>query len=78
MWRAHLARSRRSALVGPFHVVRAPSRVLPQSLAPSGLLGGGVSGFGSSLPGLACTPCEGCVLRGWWGAVPGGGGLPPL
>ena len=27
---------------------------------------------------LACMPCGGCVLRGWWGAVPGGGGLPPL
>ena len=23
-------------------------------------------------------PCEDCVPRGWWGAVPGGGGLPPL
>ena len=39
--RAHLARSRHWALVGPFHVVRAPPRVLPQSLAPSGVLGGG-------------------------------------
>ena len=42
VWRAHLARSRHWALVGPFHVVRAPPRVLPRSLAPSGLfLGGG-------------------------------------
>ena len=40
-WRAHLARSRHWALVGPFHVVRAPPRVLPRSLAPSGVLGGG-------------------------------------
>ena len=39
--RAHLAWSRHWALVGPFHVVRAPPRVLPRSLAPSGVLGGG-------------------------------------
>ena len=88
VWRAHLARSRHWALVGPFHVVRAPPRVLPWSLAPSGVLGGGRSGPGSSLPGLAlCAPrgaglwrmlCGGCVPRGWRGAVPGGGGLPPL
>ena len=61
------------ALVGPFHVVLAPPRVLPRSLAPSGVLGGGRSGPGSPLPGLSCTPCGGCVPRGWWGAVPGGG-----
>ena len=41
VWVAHLARSRHWALVGPFHVVRSPPRVLPQSLAPSGVLGGG-------------------------------------
>ena len=76
VWRAHLARSRHWALIGPFHVVRAPPRVLPRSLAPSGVLGGGQSGPGSPLPGLACTPCGGCVPRGWWGAVPGGGGWP--
>ena len=35
--------------------------------------GGGRSGPGSPLPGLACTPCGGCVPRGRWGAVPGGG-----
>ena len=34
---------------------------------------GGRSGPGSPLPGLACMPCWGCVPRGWWGAVPGGG-----
>ena len=32
---------RHSALVGPFHMVRAAPRVLPRSLAPSGVLGGG-------------------------------------
>ena len=73
VWRAHLARSRHWALVGPFHVVRAPPRVLPRSLAPSGVLGGGRSGRGSSLPGSACTPCGGCVPRGWWEALPEGG-----
>ena len=26
----------------------------------------------------ACMPCGGCMPRGWWGAVPGGDGLPPL
>ena len=41
VWRAHLARSRHWALVGPFKVVRAPLRVLPRSLAPSGVLWGG-------------------------------------
>ena len=41
VWRAHPARSRHWALVGRFHVVRAPPRVLPRSLAPSGVLGGG-------------------------------------
>ena len=73
VWRAHLARSRHLALVGLFHVVGGPLRVLPRSLAPSGVLGGGRSGPDSSLRGLACTPCGGCVPRGWWGAVPGGG-----
>ena len=58
VWRAHLARSRHWALVGPFHVVRAPPRVPPRSLAPSGVLGGGRSGPGSPLPGL------GLLLRG--------------
>ena len=59
VWRAHLARSRHWALVGPFHVVRAPPRVLPRSLAPCGVLSGwGRSGPGSPLPGL------GLLLRG--------------
>ena len=62
--RGHLAWSRHWALVGPFRVVRAPPRVLPRSLAPSGVLGGGRSGPGSPLLGL-----------GLWGrrqGVPGG------
>ena len=53
-WRAHLARSRHWPLVGPFHVVRAPPRVLPRLLAPSGVLGGGRSGPGSPLAGCCC------------------------
>ena len=65
VWRAHLERSRHWALVGPFHVVRAPPRVLPWSVAPSGVLGGGRSGPGSPLLGLG--------LWGWRKGVPGGG-----
>ena len=64
VWRAHLAWSRHWALVGPFHVVRAPPRVLFRSLAPSGVLGGGRSGPGSPLLGLG--------LCGWRQGVPGG------
>ena len=59
VWRAHLARSRCWALVGPFYAVRAPPRVLPRSRAPFGLLGGGGgrSGPVSPLPGLGmCAP----------------------
>ena len=54
-------------------MVRAPPPVLPRSLALSSVLGGRRSGPGSPLPGLAHTPCGGCVPRGWWGAVPRGG-----
>ena len=65
VWRAHLARSRHWALVGPFHAVRAPPRVLPRSLAPSGVLGGGRSGPGSPLPGLGLGAWGlGLLLRG--------------
>ena len=60
-----LPRSRHWALVGPLHVVRTPSRVLPRSLAPSGVLGGGRSGPSSPLLGLG--------LWGWRKGVPGGG-----
>ena len=52
VWRAHLAWSRHWALVGPFHVVRAPPRVLPRSFPQSGVLGRGRSGPGSPLLGL--------------------------
>ena len=83
VWRAHLARSRHWALVGPFHVVRAPPRVLPRSLAPSAVLWGGRSGPGSPLPGLGLWVPRGA---GPWrlfagGRVWGGGGpcaVPPV
>ena len=67
VWRAHLARSRHWVLVGPFHVVCAPPCVLPRSLAPSGVLGGGPPNPGSPLFGLG--------LSGWREGVPRGGAL---
>ena len=41
-------------------------------------VGAGVWVWGPKTVRLACTPYGGCVPRGWLGAVPGGGGLPPL
>ena len=41
-------------------------------------VGAGVWVWGPNTVPLACMPCGGCVPRGWWGAVPGGGGLPQL
>ena len=41
-------------------------------------VGAGVWVLGPNTILLACMPCEGCVPRGWWGAVPGAGGLPLL
>ena len=70
VWRAHLVRSRHWALVGPIHVVRGPPRVLPRSLALSGVLGGGRSGPGSPLPGLGL---EGLRAAGVAGGQPRGG-----
>ena len=64
VWRAHLARYRHLALVGPFYVVRAPPPVLPRSLAPSGVLGGGRSGPGSPLPSLGLWAPRGAGLGG--------------
>ena len=76
VWRAHLAWSRHWALVGPFHVVRAPPRVLPRSLALSGVLGGG--GGPVPVPPYLAWGCGGggraspggvpsTVARGVWG-----------
>ena len=39
-------------------------------------MGAGVRVWGPSTVPLACAPFQGRVPRGWWGAVPGGGGLP--
>ena len=75
VWRAHLARSRRLAVVGPLHVVRAPPCVLPRSLPPSGMLWGGRSG---PYPPYLAWACGGggraspggvpsTVARGVWG-----------
>ena len=41
-------------------------------------VGAGVWVWGPHTGPLACMPCGGCVPGGWWGAVPGGAGLPPL
>ena len=86
--RAHLARSRHWALVGPLHVVRAPPRVLPRSLAPSGVLGGGAvrPWFPPTWLGAVRPPWGGsvayalCGLRaaGLAGGRPRGAGVPPL
>ena len=35
-------------------------------------VGTGVRVWGPGTVPSACMPCGGCVLRGWWGAVPGG------
>ena len=40
-------------------------------------VGASVWMWGPNTVPLACMPRGGCVPRGWWGAVPGGGGLPP-
>ena len=63
-------------------MVRAPPRVLPPSLAPSGVLGGGRSGPGSPLPGLGlCAPrwagpWHFCAGRRVWGG--GACAVPPV
>ena len=60
VWRAHLARSRCWAPVGPFHAVHAPPCVLPRSRAAFGLPGGGGGGGGP-------VPFPPCLA---WGCVP--------
>ena len=79
VWRVHLARSRHWALVGPFHVVRAPRRVLRRSLAASGVLGGG--GQVPVPPYLAwgCAPSVAFVCRGvYWGGGAARAPCPPF
>ena len=68
VWRAHLARSRCWALVGPFNAVRAPPRVLPRSRAPFVLLrGGGRPGPVSPYLAWGCALPVGGVRA--WGPV---------
>ena len=82
VWRAHHARFRGRAPVGPFQAVRAPQRFLPRSRAPF------LPGFLPSLPPRAwlwvARPLVGGPVRpgrsGTWG-VWGGGAIrspPPL
>ena len=77
-WRAHLARSRHWALIGPFHVVCAPPRVLPRSFAPSGVLRGGAvrSRFPATWLGAVRPPWGGSVAFLCRGAGLGGEGGP--
>ena len=77
VWRAHLTPSRCLALVGPFHAVRAPPRVLPQSRALFGLLGGEVARSRSPLAwlGVVCLPLGGPARPVHSGARGGGGGV---
>ena len=67
VWRAHLARSRCWALVGPFHSVCAPPRVRPRSRALFGLLGDGRPGPVSPYLALGCALPVGWVRA--WGPV---------
>ena len=68
VWCVHLARSPQWALVGPFHVVRAPPRVLPRSLARSGVLGGGgPARFPPSWLGAVRPQWGGSVAYALWG-----------
>ena len=68
-------------LRGASEVRRSPSPYCPLTGRAVGVrypraVGAGVWVWGPNTVPLACTPCGGCVPRGWWGAVPGGGGLP--
>ena len=70
-------------LGGASEVRRCPSPDCPPSGWAVGVrhlraVGAGVWVWGPNTVPLACMPCEGCMPRGWWGAVPGGAGLPPL
>ena len=64
VWYGHIVRSRCWALVGPFHLVRAPPRVRPRSRALFGLLGGGRPGPVFSYLAWGCALPVGWV-RAW-------------
>ena len=90
VWRAHLARSRCSAPVGPFHAVGAPPRVLPGSRAPFCLLwegGAARSRSPRAWLGVVCPPWgtrQRALLRAGFACceggtrAPGGGRLLPV
>ena len=75
---------------GAFHHCEGrlrPGAVPPLTALPLGrpvgvrhprAVGAGVWVWEPNTVPLACMPCGGCMLRGWRGTVPGGGGLPPL
>ena len=70
-------------LWGASEVRRSPSPDRPPTGRAVGVrhpraAGAGVWVWGQITVPLACMPCGGCVPRGWWRAVPGGAGLPPL
>ena len=67
---------RHLALVGPFHVVRAPPRVLPRSLAPSGVLRGGAVRSRLLPTWLTLHALRGLRAAGVVGGRPWGGGWP--
>ena len=65
-------------LRGASEVRHSPSPDCPPSGRAVGVrypraVGAGVWVWGPNTVPLACTPCGGCVPRGWWGAVPEGG-----
>ena len=65
-------------LRGTSEVRRPPSPDCPPTGRAVGVrhpraVGVGVWVWGPNTVPLACTPDGGCVPRGWWGAVPGGG-----
>ena len=65
-------------LRGASEVRRPPSPDCPPTGRAVGVrypraVGAGVLVWGPNTVPLACMPCGGCVPRGWWGGVPGGG-----
>ena len=65
-------------LSGTSEVRRCPSPDCPPTGRAVGVrhpraVGAGVWVWGPNTVHLACTPCGGCVLLGWWGADPRGG-----
>ena len=74
---------RLSPLLGAPEVRRSPSPDCPPTGRAVGVrhpcaVGAGVRVWGPNTVPLACMPFGGCVPRGWWGAIPGGAGLPLL